>query len=67
MRLQEKFSFNTWARDRLIGLRILPPHLNGALYLDFIRNVLNNLLEDMPLLLFRYTTHCARNVTNCVI
>jgi hypothetical protein len=35
--------------DRLIGPHIIPPRLNGAAYLDFLQNVLNELLEDVPL------------------
>jgi hypothetical protein len=37
-------------RNRLIGLRNLSPHLNGAAYFDFLQNVLNdplNIIEEL--------------------
>lgn len=49
---QQHFSLNVWAGivgDHLIGPYILPPRLNAEGYLHFLRNVLNELLEDVPL------------------
>jgi hypothetical protein len=38
---------------RLIGLHVLPQHLNGEEYLNFLQNVLSDLLDDVPLLVWR--------------
>lgn len=49
---QERFKVNVWAGmvgDQLIGPYVLPPRLTGAAYLNFLNNVLENLLEDVPL------------------
>jgi hypothetical protein len=35
--------------NRLIGPRVLPPHLNGEGYLNFLQNELSDLLDDVPL------------------
>jgi hypothetical protein len=43
---------NVWTEiigNRLIRPHILPLRLNGAAYLDFFQNVLNDLLNDVPL------------------
>jgi hypothetical protein len=37
------------AGDRLLGPYFLPPHLTGALYHNFLRNVLPELLQDVGL------------------
>ena len=37
------------ARDKLLGLHFLPPRLNGAVYHDFLRNFLTELLQDVDL------------------
>jgi hypothetical protein len=34
-------------RNRLIGPHNLPPRLNGAAYLDFLQNVLNDLVNTI--------------------
>jgi hypothetical protein len=49
---QQRFSINMWAGiigNRLIGLHVLPPHLNGEEYLIFLQNELSDLLDDVPL------------------
>lgn len=49
---QNKFAVNVWAGiigDHLIGPHFFPQRLNGAIYLDFLRNQLPILLEDVPL------------------
>lgn len=49
---QEKFSVNVWAgilNGRIIGPYILPNRLNSRTYLVFIRDILTELLEDIPL------------------
>jgi hypothetical protein len=41
-----------WAgiiENRLIGIHVLPPHLNGEGYLNFLQNELSDLLDDVPL------------------
>lgn len=51
-RFQQEFSLNVWAgicSNRLIGPYILPARLAGATFLDFLENVLPDLLEDLPL------------------
>lgn len=50
---QNKFSVNVWAGildDHLIGPVFLPTPLNGQNYLQFLRNDLDDLLEDVPLI-----------------
>lgn len=50
-RHQEKFSINVWAGilgNRLLGPFVLPNRLDGLNYLDFLRNNLIDLLEDVP-------------------
>lgn len=45
-------SVNVWAGiigDHLIGPYVLPPRLNEELYLQFLQNNLQQLLEDVPL------------------
>jgi hypothetical protein len=39
--------------NRLIGPHVLPQHLNGEEYLNFLQNVLSDLLDDVPLLVWR--------------
>lgn len=49
---QERFAVNVWAGiigDHLIGPYLLPNRLNSAVYLAFIRDILPNLLENVPL------------------
>lgn len=49
---QQTFSVNVWAglvNNMLIGPFVLPNRLNGANYLNFLRNDLPILLEDVPL------------------
>lgn len=49
---QNRFSVNVWAGivgDHLIGPHFFPQRLNGEIYLDFLRNRLPILLEDVPL------------------
>lgn len=49
---QEKFSVNVWAGiigDHLIGPYILPNRLNAPVYLVFLRDILPELLENVPL------------------
>ncbi|CAH1958902.1 unnamed protein product [Acanthoscelides obtectus] len=49
---QQTFSVNVWAgmvNGMLIGPFILPNRLDGMQYLDFLRNILPSLLEDVPL------------------
>lgn len=49
---QNKFSVNVWAGiigDYLIGPHFFPQRLNGEVYLDFLRNHLPVLLEDVPI------------------
>ena len=48
---QDKFKVNLWAGilgDQLIGPYILPNNLNGAAYTVFLRDVLPELLQDVP-------------------
>lgn len=50
-RFQHQFSVNLWAGildNKVIGPFELPSRLNGARYLEFLRNDLNNLLVDVP-------------------
>lgn len=50
-RFQHQFGVNLWAGildGRVIGPFELPSRLNGVRYLDFLRNDLNNLLEEVP-------------------
>jgi hypothetical protein len=49
---QQEFSLNVWAgilNGRLIGPHILPPRLNSEQYLHFLRDVIFDLLGDVPL------------------
>lgn len=49
---QHEFKINIWCgmiSDFFIGPFVLPPNLNGQLYLDFLEQNLNELLEDVPL------------------
>jgi hypothetical protein len=56
----------------LIGLHVLPPHLNGEGYLNFLQNELSDLLDDVPLQVRRdmwylhdgAPAHSARGVKN---
>lgn len=51
-RFQNKFSLNVWAGiidDHLIGPHFFPPRLNGEVYLNFLRDDLPSLLDDVPL------------------
>jgi hypothetical protein len=58
--------------NRLIGPHVLPPHLNGEGYLNFLQNELSNLLDDVPLEVRRdmwylhdgAPAHSARGVKN---
>lgn len=50
---QEKFSINVWAGiigNFLVGPYILPNRLNSPTYLVFLRDILPELMEDVPLL-----------------
>lgn len=50
-RFQHQFGVNLWAGildGRMIGPFELPPRLNGAGYLQFLRRDLGNLLADVP-------------------
>lgn len=52
-RHQHRFSLNVWLGilgDRLIGPVFFPNRLTGELYLNFLRNDLPPLLEDVPLI-----------------
>jgi hypothetical protein len=49
---QKKFGVNVWAGilgNKIIGPYLLPDHLNGPTYLGFLRHILPELLEDIPL------------------
>lgn len=49
---QHEFKINIWCgviSDFFIGPFELPPNLNGPLYLNFLEQNLNELLEDVPL------------------
>lgn len=53
-RFQWRFSVNVWCGilgDQLFGPIFLPARLNGDSYLDFLRNTLPDLMDDVPLLL----------------
>lgn len=53
---QHKFAINIWAGivgDHLIGPYLLPPRLTGAVYQQFLQNVLPDLLDDVPLIIRR--------------
>lgn len=50
-RFQHQFGVNLWVGilgGRVIGPFELPPRLNGAAYLQFLRTDFNTLLEDIP-------------------
>lgn len=49
---QHQFVINIWAGivgEQIIGPYLLPPHLNGHVYAQFLQHVLPELLEDVPL------------------
>lgn len=49
---QQRFMVNVWAGiigNNLIGPFVLEERLNGEIYLQFLQQNLNNLLEDVPL------------------
>jgi len=49
---QHRFSLNVWAGilgNRVIGPYILPNRLNSPTYITFLRDILPELLEDVPL------------------
>ena len=51
-RYQHRFTVNVWVGicgDHLIGPYLMPSPLNGARYVTFLRDVLPELLEEMPL------------------
>lgn len=55
-KFQHKFSVNVWAGiidGHLIGPYILPDKLNGPTYLVFLRDILPELLENVPIQLRR--------------
>lgn len=55
-RSQYQFKINMWTgilNGTIIGPFELPEILNGEVYLDFLRNHLPNLLEDVPLNVYR--------------
>lgn len=50
--IRERYSVNVWCGiigGRVVGPFILHGALNGRTYLDFLENVLPNLMEDIPL------------------
>nr|CAI5842924.1 unnamed protein product [Callosobruchus analis] len=74
---QSKFSVNVWAGivgDCLIGPYMLPNKLNGTMYTRFLEEVLDGLLEDVPLniranLWFQHdgaSVHFSRSARNCL-
>jgi hypothetical protein len=64
--------FRLTCGNRLSGPHVLPPHLNGEGYLNFLQNELSDLLDDVPLQVRRgmwylhdgAPTHSARGVKN---
>lgn len=49
---QVRFSVNVWAgilRDKILGPYFIDGHLTGGTYLDMLRGVVSEYLEDMPL------------------
>lgn len=53
---QHQFKINVWAGiidDCIIGPAIIPNNLNGEVYLNFLRETLPELLENLPLLVRR--------------
>jgi hypothetical protein len=54
---QQRFLINVWVGiigNRFIRPHVLPQHLNGEEYVvNFLQNVLNDLLDDVPLLFRR--------------
>lgn len=55
-RSQYRFKVNMWTgilNGKIIGPFELPDALNGEVYLDFLQNHLPNLLEDVPLSIYR--------------
>lgn len=51
-RFQDKFSINVWAGilgDRLIGPYFMPRRLDGPAYVNFLAEILPELLEDVPI------------------
>lgn len=54
-RSQYRFKVNLWTgilNGKIIGPFELPENLNGEIYLNFLQNVLPNLLEDVPLSIY---------------
>lgn len=55
-RSQYRFKVNMWTgilNGRIIGPYELPENLDSEIYLDFLQNQLPNLLEDVPLNIYR--------------
>lgn len=53
---QQKFRINVWAGivgNHLLGPVILPGNLNGPMYLNFLRTTLEDLLDDLPVQIWR--------------
>lgn len=49
---QHQFSVNVWAGivgENIIGPYLLPPRLNGHIYVQFLEQILPEFLEDVPL------------------
>ncbi|GBP67789.1 hypothetical protein EVAR_53785_1 [Eumeta japonica] len=49
---QRRFSLNVWAGvigDRIIGPHYLPDNLNGDNYLEFLQNVLPEMIAEVPI------------------
>lgn len=49
---QRRFDVSVWARiidNTLIGPKVLPPRLNSQNYLEFLREVMPEILEEVPL------------------
>lgn len=74
---QVHFKVNVWAGivdDYLLGPVFLPPIMNGGSFLSFLRNMLPDLLDDLPLVIRRNIwfqmdgapPHFARTVTDYI-
>jgi hypothetical protein len=53
---QHRWTLNVWAGivgDRVLGPCFLPPRMSSQLYLDFLQNELQELLDDLPLIALR--------------
>ena len=53
---QDQFSLNVWCgliNDHMIGPHIFPGRLNGDMYVNFLRNDLPLLMDDVPILSVR--------------